>query len=421
MEKLTGGNYYEWKHNMKWLLMGLDLWELVDGTEVLPERATQKQQEKFRKRQNLAMSKICLSVSSNVQIYVRSAKTGKEAWDNIAKRFEEKSLTRIIKYRSELYSMTMSEEMPMVEQINHLKTVSERLESLDDIVAEKDLVMILLKSLPKSYHNLITALESLKLEDLTWEYVRDRVLTEYERRIDNRRPAGSSGRSTDGTFDALYAGGKYVKRCHYCQEKGHMIKDCEKKKTDEDNKMRKEREGEELNRRKENEDAHLAEAFERFDFQPEFALKVDIEGGNDEAWWLDSGASRHMTSRREDFHRLLKLSRTVNVVLADKTVIPAVGIGAVKMVLKDSEGRNVCVEFKNVLYVPDLKKRLISIPQMTTKGAEITFKKYSCELLFSGRKFDFGRRVENLYKLNSQTLQQLQQCNLVVQNTHAEL
>ena len=170
----------------------------------------------------------------------------------------------------------MNEETPMVDQINDLKTIAERLECLDDTVAEKDLVMILLKSLPKSYHNLITTLESLKLEDLTWEYVRDRVLTEYERRVDNRR-SSSSGRSTDGPFDALYAGGKYVKRCHYCQEKGHMIKDCERKKTDEENKMKKEKEEEEFSRRKENEDAQLAEAFERIDFQPEFALKLTLK------------------------------------------------------------------------------------------------------------------------------------------------
>ena len=117
-----------------------------------------------------------------------------------------------------------------------------------------------------------------------------------------------------------------------------------------------------------------------------------------------------MTSRREDFHHLLKLSRTVNKVLADKSVIPAVGIGTIQKLLKDSQGKTVFVEFKNVLYVPDLQKRLISIPQLTIKGAEITFKKHSCALLFSGRKFDFGKRVENLYKLNSQTLQQQQQC-----------
>ena len=90
------------------------------------------------------------------------------------------------------------------------------------------------------------------------------------------------------------------------------------------------------------------------------------------------------------------------MILADKSVIPAVGIGSVKMILRDTEGKSVCVEFKNVLYVPELHKRLISIAQITAKGASIMFQKHSCELFFSGRKLDFGTRVNNLYRLNSQ-------------------
>ena len=66
---------------------------------------------------------------------------------------------------------------------------------------------------------------------------------------------------------------------------------------------------------------------------------------------------------------MFKLSGTVNVVLADKSVIHAVGIGTVKMLLRDSEGKTVRLEFKNVLYVPNLQKRFISIPQLTIEGA----------------------------------------------------
>ena len=70
-------------------------------------------------------------MSPKIQIYVRCAKTGREAWDCIAKLFEEKILTQIIKYRSELYSMMMKDETLMVDQINYLKTIAEQLESLD--------------------------------------------------------------------------------------------------------------------------------------------------------------------------------------------------------------------------------------------------------------------------------------------------
>ena len=56
------------------------------------------------KRENLTLASVCLSVSSNLQIYVRSAETGKEAWDSLAKHFQQKTLSRKIQLRRKLYS-----------------------------------------------------------------------------------------------------------------------------------------------------------------------------------------------------------------------------------------------------------------------------------------------------------------------------
>ena len=78
-EKLTADNYHTWKFNMKMFLIGKDLWDIVNGSEILDEK------RKFKKRDNMALASVCLSVSSNLQIYVRSAETGKEAWDCLTK------------------------------------------------------------------------------------------------------------------------------------------------------------------------------------------------------------------------------------------------------------------------------------------------------------------------------------------------
>ena len=78
--------------------------------------------------------------------------------------------------------MRLEKGTTMTTHVNQLKTISEHLEALDDVVQEKDLVMILISSLPDDYNNLITAMETLKEEKLTWVYVRDRVLHEYERK-----------------------------------------------------------------------------------------------------------------------------------------------------------------------------------------------------------------------------------------------
>ena len=125
-------------------LIGKDLWEIVTGTEILGEDASNDEQRKFRKRENLALASVCLSLNTNLQIYVRSAETAKQAWENLEKHFEQKTLSRKIHYRRKLYSSRMEKGMSMIEHINSIKTLSERLEAVDDAVAEKDLVIILI-------------------------------------------------------------------------------------------------------------------------------------------------------------------------------------------------------------------------------------------------------------------------------------
>ena len=82
VEKLTADTYFSWKFNMHMYLMGKDLWEIVSGTEVLAQdEADANVRSQFKKREQKAMSAICLSVSTPLQIYVRNVKTAKEAWD----------------------------------------------------------------------------------------------------------------------------------------------------------------------------------------------------------------------------------------------------------------------------------------------------------------------------------------------------
>ena len=48
-------------------------------------------------------------------------------------------------------------------------------EAIDDRIAEKDLVILLISSLPEEYNYLISALETIAEDHLTWDYVRDNL------------------------------------------------------------------------------------------------------------------------------------------------------------------------------------------------------------------------------------------------------
>ena len=107
IEKLSRDNFFNWKFDMEMVLVGKDLWDIVSGEEVLEDGAAENVRKAYKKRDNRALSAICLSISSDLKIYVRNSKSAKEAWDALCNHFEEKSLSKKIFYRRKLYSLRM--------------------------------------------------------------------------------------------------------------------------------------------------------------------------------------------------------------------------------------------------------------------------------------------------------------------------
>ena len=63
VEKLTAENFHNWKFDMKMLLVGKDLWDIVTGEEKLEEEAIAKERTQYRTCDNRALSLICLGIS----------------------------------------------------------------------------------------------------------------------------------------------------------------------------------------------------------------------------------------------------------------------------------------------------------------------------------------------------------------------
>ena len=388
-EKLSMDNYIEWKFSMQMYLTGKDLWEIVSGAEVLADTADAEAKLKFKKRSNLALSAIGLGVKKDLQIYVRGCDSPKAAWDSLKNRFQESSLSKKILFRRKLYNTRLESGGDMETHVNELKTISEQLAAVGDPIDEKDLAMILMSSWPKEYNNLITNLETVGEDKLTWPLVRDRCVAEYERRHTKKveskdeKALNTMHKQYKGNGRASHSQHTKVKRCFRCKDTSHVIRDCPKKKDSS------------------NDNANVAAISEQFSDM--YALTVDNNIKPDEHcrsshWWLDSGCSRHMTPLKTDFTRYVKFQKPIHINLADETTILGYGIGDVYIKLFDGSSF-IPVVIKNVLFVPKLQRKLLSISDITDKGSIVTFEGNTCTLQMEGKEFLLGQKFGKLWRL----------------------
>ncbi|GJR00341.1 retrovirus-related pol polyprotein from transposon TNT 1-94 [Tanacetum coccineum] len=226
-------------------------------------------------------------------------------------------------------------------------------------IDDEDQALMLLTSLPSSYDNFVETLlygrESLTLEDVlsrlnSWElkkridakddsdglYVRGR--SDHQ---DNQGRGSSRSKSK--------VKGTYKRKCYICYFEDHLKKDCPKRNKKKSVGFVKKNVGQGSSMHSEgydNGDLLMAVSEERF-------LK----------WIMDSGGSFHMTPRR-DFLFDFKEFNGGTVLLGDNRACAIKGKGKVRVQMKDDSS----FVLDNVCYIPELKRKLISLGTMDREG-----------------------------------------------------
>ena len=80
-------------------------------------------------------------------------------------------------------------------------------------------------------------------------------------------------------------------------------------------------------------------------------------------WIIDSGASKHMTEKKQNLSRLEETKSPQKVSLGYDYQYPIKGIGESRYKLES----RTFMKMKEVLYVPGLKKNLLSISTLNKK------------------------------------------------------
>ena len=217
------------------------------------------------------------------------------------------------------------------------------MQAIGDEVSSDEQLVILLGSLTDDYDQIVKIIENMGEMDLF--LAKEMLRREYEgiARKEKSEVALQATRSyKSNNARPKVPRNKFPGTCFVCGKYGHKKQDCwmnpDKKKSSE-------------------------QAFT--------VSEVGCEG-----WLLDSGASSHMCPFKNDFVELRSLNRAVTVSIANGETVMAAGVGTIRVVLRNKKP----IKIEDVLYVPGLDRRLLSIPALSARGLHVTFRNRTCEI-----------------------------------------
>lgn len=118
-------------------------------------------------------------------------------------------------------------------------------------------------------------------------------------------------------------------------------------------------------------------------------------------WYLDCGATEHMTPYLNKIKNFKKTFLRVHI--ANKEEIQAEGKGDVILKFSDKNG-GLLADLADVLFVPNLGSNLLSVGRLVEKGLKITFEKENAKIInLNGEVILKAFRKNRLYEIEEET------------------
>jgi len=412
-----GANFNNWSFRMEVLLEELDLLdcvreeaEKVEDYQVLVTdsdavRLAKEIKLQDRKKRDVKCKSVLVRNIADSQLeYIKGKQTPRQIWTTLENTFARKGISGQFYLLKKLSAMKFLESGSLQAHLLEFERMVRDLEAAGIKLQESLIVFYLLQTMPNSYGQLVTVLETLAPEQCTLDFVKARLLSESMKRenIEEMRDSMNS-MAFAGT------GAKPKMKCFYCKKFGHRRVDCP---------LLQERTAAMQNNRRsfdnESERANVSETAVTFlcSDSKNLSKKCDRNGFK---WILDSGASDHMINSCEFLRDVKTLHEPTMIKVASGEIIQSNCKGKVDILAKIGD-RQMHYVVDDVLYVPNLKYNLFSIPRVGQLGMEVIFSKNVAVIKRDGHELCTGSRLNRLYELDVEVMKPNNSKALVSQN-----
>lgn len=376
-----------WKFQITILLKHQEVYSYVTGDKKMPDANDLKYEslkEAFEKGDIKAQRAIVTTIEKEAMLHLVNCKTSAEMWSKLKSVYEQKSETSVHFLQQKFFTFEKEQTESIATYIAKLQELAQQLADLGETVSDKMLMTKILMSLPPTLKHFHSAWEATQEDKKTINELTSRLMVEetratvFETAEDRAEESAFYARKRRTPKD--FEGQKSEKssrrgNCYRCGSSSHWKAECPERPKSYD---RKERDG----------DAFCG-----------YALVTKTER---DAWYLDSGATEHMTGRRDWFKTYTELTQHLPVRIGNGEVIMAVGVGDIDVRAFNGK-RWIERRMMSVWHVPKIFVNLFSQGRCLDKGSVMRAKRDRCEFVRDGSVVGVGVRESGLYRMLIET------------------
>eukprot|EP00253_Pinus_taeda_P034881 PITA_34881 len=366
VDRLDGHtNYSVWNERMQSIFEEAEVWDIMVHTTqtpvVVPTAVTQL--AAYNKKNNKVKRLILDGVKDHCIPHVKGKSNAHEMWTTLSNLYQSTNENRKMVLKEKLKNIKMGNDSA-AGYLTKIANVRDELAAIGEAIPPTELTEI--------RKGQLGAAKPVEQDE-------DVALVAGGKKGKRKKQASTSSGAGKGKGK-----GKQVKtqkdyfkvKCWNCQKMGHYAVVCPEKK------------------KKKGKNQSVAASAEVEDFSVHFdqefgftayesssvgspATQVQrehafpsISRASSGIWYVDGGASRHMTGVCEYFSKLSESGNDIEVVLGDDRVVRAVGVGTLTFMRESKPPLKVT----DVLYVPGMRKNLISVSGLEDRGYEILFR-----------------------------------------------
>ncbi|KAM7459649.1 hypothetical protein LguiA_033944 [Lonicera macranthoides] len=376
------GSFTLWQTRVKDLLVQQGLARALKGLSGKPEKMSDDDWEDIESK---CLSTIRQNIGDNIINNFIDEDTVPKLWDKLEKMYLGKNLTTKLNLKRDLYRLKMGEGGNLMDHMNKFHGLVDQLKKVDVKIEEEDEALLLLTSLPDSYENIVTTVlygkDTLKMVDVestllsndkrksSCEEISDSAMIVHDQNRGRNASRGSGGNSRSRS-----KGGGKGKQCYKCKQWGHIKWYCP------------------LNKEGDTSNATIACADEGNFGDALTVSKFNSLSQSD--WILDSGSSNHICFKKEYFDSFKERANS-SLTLPNGNKCTVVGVGTVRIKMFDGVERTL----GGVAYVPKLRKNIISISQLDSKGCHVSVEGGAMQITRGGKVLAKGEEKNGLYRL----------------------